>query len=178
MQKEIRNKEGCRPSWIGSEVSTSKVSSRIPLGRFSLRFLKCQRARKFKAKAGQARCIVDFTAGLAEEFSAQDGCLGEHRCAAMVTLAELFSLRSSLNLAPGTCPDRGFLVAVHIIMRAVNFKICPQFHYFAHARASGGRRRSVNRRLVEDDPRWKNRMCHAFCLCSLLASSFADLIDV
>ena len=65
----------------------------------SLKSLTSKQAKKLKAKGGQARCLVDFTAGLAREFSAQDGSLGEHRCEAMATLAELVSLAKQLELS-------------------------------------------------------------------------------
>ena len=133
-KQELCSSEVWWPSRNDCATSTKlpRSKSRTPLGRFSLNSLKCKRAKKLKAKAGQARCLVPFTAALAREFRACDGSLGEHSCAAMATLAELFALAKPALTSKDMSQWR-LLAAVHMYHYArCGFSVYPKFRYFLH----------------------------------------------
>ena len=111
----------------------NKVDSKLPLRRLSLRSIKCKRDPKLKAKAGQARRLVRFTAALAAEFQGTDGEIGMHRHKAMSTLQELFDLGSGRELTSRDMSNWRLTAAVHMFHHAsCGFAVYPKFHYFMH----------------------------------------------
>ena len=118
---------------LAAYYKKEKVTSRLPLKRFSLRSLKVKKTLKLKAKAGQARCLMAFTLDLAREFRACDGDLGEHRVQAMETLSEVFKFSRKHQLTKQELVRWRWLSALHMFHHAsCNFPAQPKFHYFLH----------------------------------------------
>ena len=61
----------------------NKTTSKLSLNEMTLRYLKGKRPIKLRAKAGQARALVDFAVRLARDYSELDGEMGQHRFEAM-----------------------------------------------------------------------------------------------
>ena len=75
-----------------------KISSKVPMRSFSLRTLKTNKRPKLKAKAGQARRLVDFAASLARKFEGADGEMGLRRHKAMTAFKVVFDLAGQTQL--------------------------------------------------------------------------------
>ena len=118
---------------LHSYYRETAVDSRLPLRRLSLRTLKCKKAPKLRAKAGQARRLVQFTANLAEEFQGRDGELGLHRHLAMSNLQALCGLANKPELNAQDMAQRRWTSAVHMYHYAhCGFAVYPKFHHSMH----------------------------------------------
>ena len=109
----------------------TQANSKMPLRKFTVKSLGVNKGHKLKAKAGQARRLVQFTAQLAEEFQGHDGDF--HRHQAMATLKSLFELAGQAELTKEDMAQWRLNAAYHMYYYAhCGFPVYPKFHYFMH----------------------------------------------
>ena len=98
-----------------------------------MRTLKTNKRPKLKAKAGQARRLVDFAASLAREFQGADGEMGLHRHKAMTAFKVVFGLAGQTQLTRKDMVSWRWNAAVHMFHYAsCGFAVYPKFHYALH----------------------------------------------
>ena len=110
-----------------------KVSTKLNLRKFNLKWIKGKGTPKLRAKAGQARALVAFTTALAEEFQHADGELGPHRCSSMKSLAAICDLSKQHYLTQEELVRWRTCSVSHMFHYACcGFNVVPKFHYFQH----------------------------------------------
>ena len=111
-----------------------KVSSRMPLRRFTLTKIKSRkRAPKLKAKAAQARKLLPFAMMLVAEFRLVDGAFGEHRFQCLLQLCDIYELANKTELTDEELTQwrwKASLFLYHYV--SCGFRVYPKFHYSFH----------------------------------------------
>ena len=118
---------------LAAYYKQTKPTSKLPLRKFGPSKLKVKNTLKLKAKAGAARCLMQFSLDLADEFKDSDGEMGQHRLQAMKTLAEIVSMSKKYVLTKHDLMTWRCLSFSHMY-HYVNCGFTPQpkFHYFLH----------------------------------------------
>jgi hypothetical protein len=112
---------------------TTKVSSKMPISRLTLRKIKSKKHPKLKAKAGQTRCLMPFTLALAKEHRHLDGEMGEHRYLALSLIADVCDMAKQRELTEQQLMQWRYSMAMHMFHYAsCGFHVYPKFHYVMH----------------------------------------------
>ena len=110
-----------------------KVTNRLPLKRLTLGKVKSKAGPKLKAKAAQAKDLLDFAVDLAQEFKEDGSDLARHRCQMMEELAAMYSLvRKHEVSADELMAWRAHAAMFAFQYASCGFKFYPKFHYLMH----------------------------------------------
>ena len=111
----------------------NRTDSRLPLGRFGLTKIKGRGHPKLKAKAVQTKRLVPFGLGLAEEFRALHGEMGEHRYQSLRYVDRICGLASRRELRTQDLANWRWWQAVHMWhYTQAGYRVYPKFHFAMH----------------------------------------------
>ena len=111
----------------------NKTTSKLSLNKMTLRYLKGKGPIKLRAKAGQARALVDFAVSLAREYSELDGEMGQHRFEAMQSFQVIHDLSAQDSLSEEDLVLWRRKAVEHMFHYAcTGFHVVPKFHLLQH----------------------------------------------
>ena len=130
----------CAGNWAaGTEAALAKVLQKqqgvkpLALEKVDLGKDQIPKNPKLKAKAAQAKDLLDFVVGLAKEFKEDGSDIAANRCLAVEELAAMYALVRKHEVSA----DELMAWRVHAAMFAFHYASCgfkfyPKFHYLMH----------------------------------------------
>ena len=112
---------------------TSRVTNRLPVKRLTLGKIKSRTEPKLKAKAAQAKDLLQFAVALAQEFKEDGSDVARSRCHAMEELAAMYALvRQHEVSADELMAWRAHAAMFAFHYASCHFKFYPKFHCLMH----------------------------------------------
>ena len=135
----------------------SRTTSKLSLKKMTLRYLKGKGGIKLRAKAGQARALVDFAVSLARDYKELDGEIGHHRFEAMQSFQTIHDLSAKDSLSEEDLMLWRRKAVEHMFHYAcTGFHVVPKFHLLPHL-AQHIRRSGVPRAFLVYSDESKNK---------------------